>query len=125
MNKIKRAIISVWDKTGIVDLAKFLVSNQIEIISEIKQILTDENFQILDQLLISKAMYRPSILCREAVGEDDSHSSKSSTVIPRFQPSFFTQNASGNAPSAIAQKEKPMLARNSLSFQEAPVTYQL
>ena len=33
MNKIKRAIISVWDKTGVVDLAKFLVANEIEIIS--------------------------------------------------------------------------------------------
>ncbi len=33
MNKIKRAIISVWDKTGIVDLANFLVSHNIEIIS--------------------------------------------------------------------------------------------
>ena len=33
MNKIKRALISVWDKTGIIELAEFLISNQIEIIS--------------------------------------------------------------------------------------------
>jgi phosphoribosylaminoimidazolecarboxamide formyltransferase/IMP cyclohydrolase len=33
MNKIKRAIISVCDKTGVVDLAKFLVDNDIEVIS--------------------------------------------------------------------------------------------
>tara|TARA_B110000263_G_scaffold112802_1_gene98455 strand:+ start:8033 stop:9586 length:1554 start_codon:yes stop_codon:yes gene_type:complete len=33
MNKIKRAIISVWDKTGVVDLANFLVYNDIEVIS--------------------------------------------------------------------------------------------
>ena len=33
MNKIKRAVISVWDKAGIVDLASFLVSHNVEIIS--------------------------------------------------------------------------------------------
>ena len=31
--KIKRAVISVWDKTHLVELAKFLSSNNIEIIS--------------------------------------------------------------------------------------------
>jgi len=33
MNKIKRALISVWDKEGIVELAEFLSKNDIEIIS--------------------------------------------------------------------------------------------
>ena len=33
MNDIKKALISVWDKTGIVELAQFLIDNQIEIIS--------------------------------------------------------------------------------------------
>ena len=33
MNNIKRALISVWSKDGIVDLAKFLIDNGIEIIS--------------------------------------------------------------------------------------------
>ena len=49
MNKIKRAIISVWDKTGIVDLAKFLVSNQIEIISTggTKKTLEDAGIPVL------------------------------------------------------------------------------
>ena len=27
MNKIKRVLISVWDKTGIIELAEFLISN--------------------------------------------------------------------------------------------------
>ena len=30
MSKIKRALISVWDKNGIVELAKFLFQNNIE-----------------------------------------------------------------------------------------------
>ena len=33
MNKIKKALISVWDKTDIIPLAKFLVDNDIEIYS--------------------------------------------------------------------------------------------
>ena len=33
MNKIKRALISVWNKEGVVELANFLVQNDIEIIS--------------------------------------------------------------------------------------------
>ena len=33
MNNINRALISVWSKDGIVDLAKFLIDNGIEIIS--------------------------------------------------------------------------------------------
>tara|TARA_B100000965_G_scaffold110687_1_gene91400 strand:+ start:4135 stop:5694 length:1560 start_codon:yes stop_codon:yes gene_type:complete len=33
MNKIKRALISVWDKNGIVELAEFLYKNNIQIIS--------------------------------------------------------------------------------------------
>ena len=28
MNKIKTALLSVWDKTNIVDLAKFLIKNK-------------------------------------------------------------------------------------------------
>ena len=33
MEKIKRALISVWDKEGVVELAEFLSQNNIEIIS--------------------------------------------------------------------------------------------
>ena len=33
MNKIKRALISVWNKEGIVELADFLIQNNVEIIS--------------------------------------------------------------------------------------------
>ena len=33
MNNIKKALLSVWDKTGIVELAKFLHDNNVEIIS--------------------------------------------------------------------------------------------
>ena len=33
MNKIRTALISVWDKTGIVDFAKFLNEKNIKIIS--------------------------------------------------------------------------------------------
>ena len=33
MNQIKRALLSVWDKTNILELAEFLVKNNIEIIS--------------------------------------------------------------------------------------------
>ena len=33
MNSIKRALISVWDKDGIVELAEFLINNKVEIIS--------------------------------------------------------------------------------------------
>ena len=48
MNKIKRALISVWDKTGIIELAKFLISNQIEIISTggTKKILEQNNIPV-------------------------------------------------------------------------------
>ena len=33
MNKIKTALISVWDKTNIVDLAQFLIEKNIKIYS--------------------------------------------------------------------------------------------
>ena len=44
MKKIKRALISVWDKTNIVELAKFLSQNNIEIVSTggTKKILENE-----------------------------------------------------------------------------------
>ena len=48
MIKIKRALISVWDKTGIIELAEFLISNQIEIISTggTKKILEQNNIPV-------------------------------------------------------------------------------
>ena len=33
MNNIKRALISVWNKEGLIELANFLVKHKIEIIS--------------------------------------------------------------------------------------------
>jgi len=48
MRKIKKAVISVWDKTHIVKLAKFLSSNNIEIISTggTKKILEQSNIPV-------------------------------------------------------------------------------
>ena len=48
MNNIKTALISVWDKTGIVDLANFLSENNIEIISTggTKKILEENNINV-------------------------------------------------------------------------------
>ena len=48
MRKIKRAVISVWDKTHLVELAKFLSSNNIEIISTggTKEILEKSNIPV-------------------------------------------------------------------------------
>ena len=48
MNKIKRALISVWDKTDIVTLAKFLIKNRIEIYSTggTKKILEKNNIKV-------------------------------------------------------------------------------
>ena len=48
MNQIKRALISVWDKTGIVDIARFLHNNNVEIISTggTKKILEKEGVPI-------------------------------------------------------------------------------
>ena len=45
---IKRALISVWDKTGVVELAEFLIRNDIEIISTggTKKILEDNNIKV-------------------------------------------------------------------------------
>ena len=49
MNNIKTALISVWDKTGIVDLANFLTENNIEIISTggTKKILEENNINVI------------------------------------------------------------------------------
>ena len=46
---MKRALLSVWDKTNIVDLAKFLVSNQFEIISTggTKKTLEDNGIKVI------------------------------------------------------------------------------
>jgi len=45
---IKRALISVWDKEGVVELAEFLIRNDIEIISTggTKKILEDNNIRV-------------------------------------------------------------------------------
>ena len=49
MNKIRTALISVWDKTGIVDLAKFLNKKNIKIISKdgTKKILKDNGIDVI------------------------------------------------------------------------------
>tara|TARA_Y100001970_G_scaffold245322_1_gene312250 strand:+ start:8129 stop:9670 length:1542 start_codon:yes stop_codon:yes gene_type:complete len=49
MNKIKRALISVWDKTGILELAEFLVENNIKIYSTggTKNILEKHNIDVI------------------------------------------------------------------------------
>ena len=49
MNKIKRALISVWDKTGVVELAEFLVENNIKIYSTggTKNILQKHNIDVI------------------------------------------------------------------------------
>ena len=46
--KIKKALLSVWNKDGIVDLAKFLLNNDVELISTggTKKILEDAGLQI-------------------------------------------------------------------------------
>ena len=48
MNNIKRALISVWNKDGIVDLANFLVDNKVEIVSTggTKKMLEDNNISV-------------------------------------------------------------------------------
>ena len=48
MIKIKTALISVWDKTGIVDFAKFLRENNIKILSTggTKEILDKNNISV-------------------------------------------------------------------------------
>ena len=55
MNKIKTALISVWDKTGIVDLAKFLNEEDIEIISTggTKKILEDNGINVIPVIKIT------------------------------------------------------------------------
>ena len=49
MNRIKTALISVWDKTGVIDLAKFLNENNIEIISTggTKKMLEDNGINVI------------------------------------------------------------------------------
>ena len=56
MNKIKTALISVWDKTGIVDLAKFLNEKNIEIISTggTKKILEDNGINVIHVSEVTK-----------------------------------------------------------------------
>ena len=56
MNKIKTALISVWDKTGIVDLAKFLNEKNIEIISTggTKKILEDNGINVIPVSEVTK-----------------------------------------------------------------------
>ena len=56
MNKIKTALISVWDKTGIVDLAKFLDENNVEIISTggTKKILEENGINVTSVSDITK-----------------------------------------------------------------------
>ena len=48
MVEIKKALISVWDKTDIIEFTKFLIENNIEIISTggTKKILEDAGFDI-------------------------------------------------------------------------------
>ena len=49
MNKRKTALISVWDKSNIVDFAKFLISNDFEIVSTggTKKILKENNVNVV------------------------------------------------------------------------------
>ena len=49
MNRIKTALISVFDKTGVIDLAKFLDENNIEIISTggTKKMLEDNGINVI------------------------------------------------------------------------------
>ena len=56
MKKIKRALISVWDKTNIVELAKFLSQNNIEIVSTggTKKILENEGISVLSVTELTK-----------------------------------------------------------------------
>ena len=48
MNNIKRALVSVWDKDGIVELVRFLIDNKIEVISTggTKKILEENNLSV-------------------------------------------------------------------------------
>ena len=56
MTKIKKALISVWDKTGIVEIAKFLSDNNIDIISTggTKRILEEAGFEIKSVTEVTK-----------------------------------------------------------------------
>tara|TARA_B100000029_G_scaffold449347_1_gene472438 strand:+ start:7 stop:1545 length:1539 start_codon:yes stop_codon:yes gene_type:complete len=56
MNKIKKALISVWDKTDIIPLAKFLIENDIEIYSTggTKKILEKNNIDVISISKITK-----------------------------------------------------------------------
>ena len=48
MNKIKTALISVWDKSNIIEFANFLTKNNIRIISTggTKKILNENNIDV-------------------------------------------------------------------------------
>ena len=56
MSKIKRALISVWDKNGIVELAKFLSQNNIEIVSTggTKTIIEESGIPVISVYEITK-----------------------------------------------------------------------
>ena len=56
MNKIKKALISVWNKTDIIPLAKFLIENDIEIYSTggTKKILEEHNINVISISEITK-----------------------------------------------------------------------
>ena len=56
MNKIKRALISVWNKDGIVELAKFLFKNNIEIVSTggTKKVIEESGVPVISVMEITK-----------------------------------------------------------------------
>ena len=56
MNKIKRALISVWNKDGIVKLAKFLFENNIEIVSTggTKRVIEESGIPVISVTEITK-----------------------------------------------------------------------
>ena len=61
MSEIKKALISVWDKTNIIPLAKFLVENDVEIYSTggTKKILEENNIRVIS---ISKITEQDEIM---------------------------------------------------------------
>ena len=56
MNKIKKALISVWDKTDIIPLARFLIDNDVDIYSTggTKKILEKNNIKVTSISHITK-----------------------------------------------------------------------
>ena len=63
----KRALISVYDKTGILDFAKFLVSKGIEIISTggTYKYLKENNIEVIEVSKITYSVGSPSKICYE------------------------------------------------------------